>query len=151
MLLTLERYRSNNNATLGRLYINGVFECYTLEDEHRETKVMHETRIPKGSYQIKLRTFGSFHRRFKVKYPAVHKGMLWIQNVPNFSCILIHTGNTDKDTSGCILVGGKLDELNYKIAAGTSTAAYLNMYKKVSAALLKKEDVEIIILDKDKG
>lgn len=142
MQLTLDRYYKTNDFTVGRLSIDGVFECYTLEDEHREVKVMHETRIPSGRYEIKLRTFGGHHERYK-KFPY-HKGMLWLQDVPKFKDILIHIGNTEKHTSGCILVGKSID-LN-KGFLSSSTIAYESMYKKVLKGL---EQGKVFITVKD--
>ncbi|MEW6654735.1 MAG: DUF5675 family protein [Bacteroidota bacterium] len=145
MLLHVKRFKSNNEATLGKLFINDVFECYTLEDQFQKVKVMHETRIPDGTYTVKLRTFGKWHEAFKRKFPHTHIGMLEITNVPGFSDILIHTGNTDDDSSGCILVGKSIDEHNFKILPGASTDAYLPFYKKVIEAVNKKEEVKIVI------
>lgn len=147
MLLRLIRFKSNKEATLGKLYIDGQFECFTLEDQKQKTKVMHETRIPEGNYNIKLRTYGKWHSRFQEKFPALHKGMLQICDVPGFSDILIHTGNTDDDSSGCILVGKNVDEINFRILAGQSTAAYVPMYTKVLSAFNKKDTVRIMIED----
>ena len=94
------------DATNGLLFIDGKFECYTLEDEYRTVKVMHETCIPEGTYPIEFRTVGGFDAKYTKRYGAdFHKGMLWIRGVPEFEYILIHTGNTDSHTSGCLLVG----------------------------------------------
>ncbi len=142
MNLRLDRYKSESDFTLGKLYINDVFECYTLEDEKREVKVMHETRIPAGTYEIKLRLFGGHHERYKVKFPF-HKGMLWLQDVPNFKDILIHIGNTDEDTSGCILVGKNVGDGRIV----ESTRAYKDMYLKVLAAFERDEKVTITVND----
>lgn len=150
MKLTLDRYFKTNDFTVGRLSIQydealpPIFECYTLEDEHRETKVMHETRIPAGTYEIKLRLFGGHHERYKVKFPF-HKGMLWLQDVPKFKDILIHIGNQEKDTSGCVLVGKSVDLK--KGFLSSSTLAYESMYKKVADELVKGEKVFITITD----
>ncbi|OGV08712.1 MAG: hypothetical protein A2499_05085 [Stygiobacter sp. RIFOXYC12_FULL_38_8] len=149
MDLIIRRFKSNNEATLGRLFINNVFECYTLEDQFQEVKVKHETRIPDGIYNVKIRTHGRWHESFKRKFPMSHKGMLEIADVPGFTDILIHTGNTDDDSSGCILVGVNVDEKDFTILPGTSTPAYLNMYKKVIAAIARKEEVLLIVESKE--
>jgi hypothetical protein len=143
MIIKVKRYVHRSEFTIGKLYINGVFECFTLEDEKREVKVMHETRIPEGTYNITLRTYGRHHAIYKEKFPELHIGMLWIRNVPGFEDILIHTGNHDKHTSGCLLVGRVADEEKGTIYK--STEAYLNMYKKVRDALGKGEQVKITI------
>src|SRR3989304_4581521 len=105
MKLSLHRFSSGNESTLGLLHIDGKFECFIIEDEYREVKVKGETRIPSGTYKILLRKEGGFHEKYLTKYPASHKGMLWLQEVPGFQYILIHVGNTDLDSAGCLLVG----------------------------------------------
>lgn len=145
MNINLKRNKSKADFTTGKLFIDGVFECYTLEDEYREVKVMHETRIPAGTYPIILRTFGGHHERYKVKFPDIHKGMLWLQDVPNFHDILIHIGNTDEDTSGCILVGAAVNEQRGILYQ--STQAYLKLYPKVLLALINLDPVTITIVD----
>jgi hypothetical protein len=87
-------------ASLGELYVDGDFFCYTLEDKARKRgeKVPGETAIPAGTYPIEI----TYSPRFK-------RQMIEVQNVPNFSGVRIHGGNTIKDTSGCILVGFKRD------------------------------------------
>ena len=107
--LEVLRYSSGLDSTLGILSENGPegreFLGYTLEDEWREEKVSAETRIPEGTYDVKLRTVGGFHTRYLDKFGAdFHKGMLHVQDVPGFEYILIHTGNTDENTMGCLLV-----------------------------------------------
>jgi hypothetical protein len=134
MNLTVKRYKSTPNATLGRLFIDGVFECYTLEDEFRAVKVRGETRIPAGTYKLSLRTEGTTHFQYSTRFPDIHKGMLHVLNVPGFQWILIHIGNTEKDTDGCLLVGEGRDE--EKMTLLRSTVAYRKMYPKVAQAVM---------------
>ena len=89
MKLDVVRTQFGADATNGMLFIDGVFECYTLEDEVRDVKVMHETAIPLGEYEIKLRTVGGFHNKTERYYDdkegfgvGWHQGMLWLQSVP---------------------------------------------------------------------
>ena len=130
MIITVKRESESTEWTQGKLYIDDVYECYTLEDQYQAKKVMGETRIPAGAYKVKLREFGGHHDKYKVKFPDFHKGMLQIMDVPGFHDILIHIGNTDADTKGCILVGKGY--LNGKITE--STKAYIDFYKKVVKA-----------------
>jgi len=149
MKLEVVRYFTSNDFTLGMLLDvteGRKFLCYTLEDEHREEKVMHETRIPAGTYKITLRTTGGFHGRYSTKYGSMHKGMLWVRDVPGFEYILIHTGNTDEHTSGCLLVGNSSD---YKGFIGSSVDAYKRVYPSIAEALENGEDVEITYTDFD--
>ena len=104
MKLQVVRTQFGTDATNGLLFVNGLFECYTLEDQYQAVKVMHETCIPEGTYDIKFRTVGGFHEKYKKRYGADHYGMLHLQDVPNFTYILIHAGNTDEHTSGCLIV-----------------------------------------------
>lgn len=146
MELLLQRSENNGNATIGRLYINQVYECFTLEDEPREVKVMGETRIPAGRYEIKLRTIGRLHEAYSKKFPDFHKGMLEITGIPTHTAVCIHIGNTEKDTAGCPLVGKS--QKNFTLQE--STAAYIPMYKKVIKAL-ETERVFITIKDENNG
>jgi hypothetical protein len=141
MELRVVRYCSREDWTLGMLMEDRTFLCYTLEDEHREEKVMHETRVPAGRYRITLRTEGGTHARYIKKYPDMHKGMLWVRDVPNFKWILIHTGNTDEHTSGCLLTGLTSD--SSKGFIGRSVDAYKAIYPRIAAALENGEDVFI--------
>jgi len=149
MKLLLQRRSHDADSTIGDLYVNGHFECHIVEDEPRLEKVSGETRIPAGVYKIKLRTVGGFHERTLVKYgPVFHRGMLWLQDVPGFQYILIHTGNTEKDTEGCLIVGQSVNQNGR--GGGTvsnSRAAYERLYPMVRDAILRGEDVEIQMVD----
>jgi hypothetical protein len=130
------------------LYIDGVFACWTLEDQRQDKKVMHETRIPAGTYEITLRTVGSFHFRYSNQFPDIHKGSLWIRNVPGFEFILIHIGNTDNDSSGCILVGDTaLQNVTNRGYIGDSTKAYKRIYPQIANTLTSGKKVTITIKD----
>jgi len=145
MKLDVIRIQFGKDATNGLLFINGVFECFTLEDEVRDVKVMSETAIPLGEYEIKLRTEGGFHTKYTARYGELHKGMLWLQDVPNFKWILIHTGNTDSHTGGCLLLGETQQDLDKGKDGfiGGSGDAYKKMYPKVANAILSGEKVTI--------
>ena len=80
MIVKLIRFSSQENSTLGLLYIDGNFQCFTIEDEFRTEKVMHETRIPEGIYELGIRDEGGFHERYKSKFKGVHKGMILLTN-----------------------------------------------------------------------
>lgn len=149
MELKLYRYSSQSKTTLGVLLIDNKFQCYTIEDRYRKEKIKHETRIPKGRYEIKLREFGSHYERYINKYDS-HEGMLWLQNVPNFEHILIHVGNDEDDTSGCILTGSTANNnAKYQGQVTASTEAYLDLYFKVLPELKKGKKVFISITELD--
>ena len=145
MKLTVVRTQMGTDATNGILLVDGLFECYTLEDQYQAVKVMHETCIPEGTYNIKFRKTGGFHTKYSGRYGNSHKGMLHLQDVPNFTYILIHAGNTDEHTSGCLIVGETQQDLDLSDDGfiGHSSKAYLKLYNKVAKALLNLDDVTI--------
>lgn len=119
--------------------------CASMEDGHKDVKVKGKTRIPAGTYKIKLRNEGTLTQKYTQKFPDIHKGMLWIQNVPGFEYIYIHLGNTSQDSEGCILVG---NSINYDTGfQGDSVAAYRSLYTLLANEILTEGDVEITIED----
>jgi len=143
MEITALRLMDDEDATIGAFYINGIGRCFTLEDEEREIKVKGETRVPEGRYRVTLRTEGGFNARYSKKFGSFHKGMLWVRDVPNFEYVLIHIGNTDEDTAGCLLVGTTVK----KGFLADSTTAYKDIYPEIADALLNGEDVFITYKD----
>ena len=145
MKLDVVRTQFGEDATNGMLFINGVFEFFTLEDEVRNVKVHSETAIPLGEYEIKLRTEGGFHTKYTSRYGSMHKGMLWLQDVPGFTWILIHTGNTAQHTAGCLLLGETQQDLDKGKDGfvGGSGDAYKKAYPKIAKAILNGEKVTI--------
>src|SRR5210317_1162385 len=145
MKLQVIRTQFGKDATNGMLFIDGVFECYTLEDQYQAVKVMHETCIPEGTYDIQFRKTGGFHAKYSERYQNAHYGMLHIQDVPNFTYILIHTGNSDEHSSGCLIVGETQQDLDISDDGfiGHSGKAYLKLYNKVAKELLLGKEVSI--------
>ena len=145
MKLQVVRTQFGTDATNGLLFVDGLFECYTLEDQYQAVKVMHETCIPEGTYDIKFRKVGGFHTKYSERYGNSHKGMLHLQDVPNFTYILIHAGNTDEHTSGCLIVGETQQDLDISDDGfiGHSGKAYLKLYNKVAKELLLGKEVSI--------
>lgn len=94
MNLRVQREEFTPNSTRGKLYIDGEFECYTLEPVWMESEDIKPRAIPQGTYQLAKR-FSDKHGR---EVPAV-------ENVPGFEDIEIHWGNFPRDTDGCLLVG----------------------------------------------
>ncbi len=135
MILTLKRGASAPNSTPGQLFINGVFECFTLEDVVRPVKIKGKTAIPKGTYQVIV----DFSNRFQKLMPL-------LVNVPNYEGIRIHPGNTAEDTDGCILVGTKSVKTNGEYTIQNSRIAYDALFAKLVAAN-KKEKITISIED----
>lgn len=127
MNLKLVRRTLTEQSTIGTLSINGVFECFTLEDRVRPVKIHGATAIPAGIYEVAI----TFSDRFQKPLPL-------LLNVPNFSGIRIHPGNTAADTEGCILVG----TTERKDFIGNSRVAFKALFTKLEAAL-KREKVFI--------
>ena len=106
MRLTLKRIANKKDYCIGKLYINGKYFSDTLEDvdrglddsmsedEIKQIKIKGETAIPVGIYTVLL--------TYSPKYKKV---MPLINNVKGYSGIRIHSGNSSKDTEGCLLVG----------------------------------------------
>ena len=153
--LEVMRYSSGADSTLGLLFENGPegreFLAYTLEDEFREEKLSAETRIPEGTYDIKLRTVGGFHSRYAAKFGTPwHKGMLHVQDVPGFEYILIHTGNTDEHTMGCLLVADSSTQNITKDGfVGASVSAYKRIYPSLAQWLVDGNKLSITYIDYD--
>jgi hypothetical protein len=150
MKLEVLRFNSSDDFTTGLLFdvTDNVrsFLCYTLEDEARTVKQWGETRIPAGTYKLTLRDEGGFHSRYLAKFGAeFHKGMIYVNEVPNFEYILWHIGNDDDDTAGCLLVG-KTSQDNF---IGSSTTAYKEIYPPIRDAILSGEEVSVTYIDYD--
>lgn len=155
MELTLNRRYNGPTYTIGSLFINGVYYCDTLEDKNRnlsntmslneinKIKVKGETAIPYGKYKVTLNVKSPKYSNFnKYKYAAFTQGYIpRLTNVPGFEGILIHAGNRDKDTDGCILVG----ENKVKGGVINSQVTWVNLYKLLKVANDNKETITIII------
>jgi hypothetical protein len=159
MEITVKRFADDGETTLGALFIDGIFKCFTVEDqEQKGSKIMNETRVPNGTYDVGLRAEGGFHNKYTSKYGSMHKGMLCIHNAPNwkidtpthdFQYILIHTGNTDDHTSGCLLLNYALD--GKKFVGSSSVDAYKSIYPVVAKAIESGESVKITYSDIEEG
>lgn len=146
MHVALNRFSTTNESTIGTLLIDGVFQCFTLEDSFRLVKMPEHTRISEGVYDINLRSDGDMDARYKKQFGEIHKGMLWLLNVPQFEWIYIHYGNAPKNTHGCILVGDNCHNNTIEDHwVGNSISAYLRIYKKISEAIIEHEPVKISI------
>lgn len=148
-LLTLQRFKFAADWTLGRLLINGKLDGYTVEDEIRNVKVHGETAIPFGTYPLRHRQSPKFSSKFlwspsakklieakdKARFPAIKDfrshDLIWLEPVPGFNYVLIHWGNTDNDTEGCLIVGKALGVVKGQEGVVQSRAYYKTFYEKV--------------------
>jgi len=122
MNLKLIRQIFTEKSTIGSLFIDNNFECYTLEDIVRPPgiKIPGATAIPYGNYEVII----DYSNRFARNMPH-------FLNVPMFEGIRIHPGNTSADTEGCILVGtSKVTDIIYE-----SKAAFAKFYPKLEEGL----------------
>ncbi len=116
MKLRLLRNRFTEDYTTGQLYVDDEFFCFTLEDKVRQgPKVYGETAIPQGVYKVTLDTS-----------PRFGPNTIFIHDVPGFTGIRIHTGNTHKDTKGCIIVGYRINSAGV-IFPNTTKPALLDL------------------------
>ena len=142
MKLRLERKYCMDTYTIGNLYIDGKYFCDTLEDKNRdvnkngkfdngETKVYGETCIPFGTYKIIV----NMSPKFKRELPR-------LLDVPSFEGVLIHRGNTAKDSAGCILVGE-----NKAVGKVLNSTPYEErLVKMMKEAIARGEEITIEIV-----
>ena len=138
MVLQLNRTYLGDTFTEGELSIDGVFECFTVEDTDRHledggVKVQNQTAIPRGEYPVTI----SMSNRFK-------RFLIAVENVPGFSGIRIHSGNSSKDTEGCIIVGA-INKRDNDDWVGQSRIAYKKLHKKVKTALSNGEKITLVV------
>ena len=119
MELQIKRTDFSEESTIGELSVNGVFECYTLEDKVRPVKIAGKTAIPSGRYEVII----NFSQRFQKQLPL-------LLNVPNYEGVRIHSGNKAADMEGCILVG----ETKTENFVGESRWAFNRLFEKLKIA-----------------
>jgi hypothetical protein len=141
MKLKLVRTYIGDGFTEGKLYVDGTFECYTVEDMDRKlenlgcsAKVQDSTCIPRGTYKVTI----SHSLRFK-------RHLISVMGVPCFTGIRIHSGNSSKDTEGCIIVG-RTNTRDSDDWVSESRVAYEALHKKVKYALSSKEEVTLEVV-----
>lgn len=147
MELILNRFAKKKDYTVGRLYVDNTYFCNTLEDTDRglmqgqtleyikSVKVKGQTAIPLGRYRVTMNVVSPKYSK-RAQYDFCDGKVPRLLNVDGFDGILIHIGNTNKDTEGCILVG----ENTQAGKVTNSTATFKRLYET-----LKKADGEIWI------
>ena len=126
--ILIERHTFTDTYTIGKMYIHGKYVCDTLEDAVRDTKIYGKTAIPTGTFPVKM----TYSPHFKKILPELF-------DVPNYSYVRIHQGNTSTNTSGCILVG------TYN--GGSSISDSVIALNKVLALLQNESNIDIRICD----
>lgn len=127
--------KQTENSTLSELLHNGTRLCFILEDGFREQKEYGKTRIPAGTYELVKRKTGRFYVKYKKDFG--HEYVVELKAVPKFKYILVHIGNTVKDTLGCLLTGLGYSQSANLLRVGESTAAYLKWYAAVDSEFKK--------------
>ena len=152
MELKLKRIFKGGLYTIGKLYVNGVYECDVLEDtdrglsdkmelsEIRKVKQYGKTAIPIGTYSIDMNTISP---KFKDRsWAKVCEGKLpRLINVKGFDGVLIHVGNKPEDTLGCLLTG--YNKIKGQIV--NSTSAFTKLYEKMKKAHVNGESINLTI------
>lgn len=146
--IRIDRIAKKSNYTIGKLYLNGVYFCDTLEDTDRgltqgmplkdlkEIKIKGATAIPKGKYKVTMNVVSPrFSRR--ATYQFCQGKLPRLLNVDGYEGVLIHIGNTAKDTEGCILVGQ--NKVVGQVINSTVT------FKKLYAEMLKYQTIILTI------
>ena len=141
MKIKLVRIALKDTYTIGKLYVDGVYFCDTIEDKDRglddsmtvseilKRKIKGQTAIPTGHYKIEI----TYSPKYKRMMPL-------ILNVKGYSGIRIHSGNTSKDTEGCLIVGK-----NTKVGMVTDSR---NTYQRLFGILQNQKDITIDIIRK---
>lgn len=158
--LTLKRFYSDSLNTLGCLTIQrtdvkylGTFAAYTCEDKHNDYKIKQKTRIPAGRYRItKREEMTPLTKKYRQRHK--HWGFDWhlmLENVPNYSNVYIHVGNSHEDSEGCILVGNiSANPMQTNLPLQQSVGAYKTFYREISRCLANGDEVWIEIEDCDR-
>ena len=148
-ILRLTRVSDNGQTTIGRLYLNGKFLCHTCEDTRRryelsqhdplwEPKIKGKTCIVSGEFDLIDRRHGGFFNRYIKRFASIdHEGMVEVKDVLQFTDVLIHCGNTHRDTHGCILVGTKRNDDFVAASSATYRRVYPLIYNIVKYGKLK--------------
>ena len=153
MKILIDRKWKKETYTIGRLYVDGVLFCNSLEDKDRglkqtdslsiiqSKKVYAETAIPTGIYNVRMDIKSPKYSSYSWYKNLCGGYMPRLENVPGFSGILIHPGNTALDSSGCVLVGK-----NTKVGQITdSKNTFSKLYKKMKKAYDKGEKITLEI------
>lgn len=154
MKILVDRKWKRPTYTIGNLYVNGVFFCNTLEDKDRgltqkmplskikEVKVAAKTAIPSGIYNLRMDVVSPKYSLKPWYVKNCHGArMPRFENVPGYAGVLMHPGNTDKDSEGCLLVG-KNDVVGM---ITNSKNIFYELYCKMYDAYKKGEKITITI------
>lgn len=154
MEILIDRKWKKEGYTIGKLYVDGVAFCETLEDRDRglkssmpleEIKAMKKaatTAIPTGAYWVRMDIISPKYSTKEWYIRNCHGArMPRLENVPGYEGVLVHPGNTAADTEGCILVGR--NKVKGKVVQSKET--FMLLYNKMYEAYSKGERIRIAI------
>lgn len=151
MKITVERFLENGITTISRVLIDGIDHGFKgLEDAYHAKKIYGKTRIPAGIYSLKVQNAGHVHSRYSARFAKIHRGVLLIANVPGYTGVLIHIGNTATETQGCLLIGKSYILHSGDYMLQNSTLAYLDFYGRVIEPVIQG-GVNIEFIDNCRG
>lgn len=166
--IIVDRYPSEPDWTLSEFKIFGLNNVVKtgvgVEDEKRAVKVAGETRIDNDIYEIEFVVSPTFSNEYfmdkdgylsKTKTARFDKPhlLLHVKNVKNFTAILWHWGNTDKDTRGCYIVGSDFATFDKKKGVGGSRAKYIEIYPVIYQLWIsrKNQGLKTLVEYRDKA
>ncbi len=147
--ITILRYFDDGETTLGLLFVDDTFFCYTLEDTFNEVKIQGNTRIPEGKYKLNFNLNETpLTLKYRQKYPwfTYH---LEVKNVKDFKNIYIHSGGTHQHTEGCILISTGLNVTDTAKFLNQSRQTFRNFYLQISNKLKSDENIRLFIFDEN--
>lgn len=141
--LKVIRIEQGKNSTLSEIYLNNQFICYGLEDIPRKKKIPGSTSIPAGTYKLGFNRDGGMNGNYYDRFPKLHRGMIEIKDIPGFSYVYIHIGNTHKETAGCLLAGTGyvFEKGDYRLVQSVTA------YKKLYGLLVELMVVRDVIIE----
>jgi hypothetical protein len=159
VLMVVKRLRQLRGATLSRVWVNAVEECYGLEPQSAPERNENNWAIPAGAYTLRLKELGTHQLDvdYSKRFGSAHKGMIEVVGVPQRTEILVQIGNSGLDTQGHLLVGLEYFEQPPRGAGirdsfwlAKSMMAYCGLYEQL-VKNIGKETIHIAFLDPEAG
>lgn len=136
MKLLLERFGFGRTSTLSEFWVDTTLSAFAIEDERRKVKKPGETCIPPGHYKLGLRTEGKLHTQYAGRFKTMHRGMIWLLDVPGFEWVYLHCGNRESETDGCpLIVTTPIVLPSGEFEGSESVRAYEKVYPQIVQAI----------------
>ena len=143
-MVKIIRVAQGKNSTLSHLYFDNLFVCYLLEDPIRPEKIPGITCIPEGEFRLQFNTSTPMHKRYTQRFPHMHRGMIEITGIPEYSLVFIHIGNDHTQTAGCPLTGAYWRKLNGDYQVTKSEEAYRKVYPRLVEQIEQGNDKVVV-------